>query len=194
MDGVSSAKKLTIEERTMISRYVGLIAGLLLPIATVFAGVNFDYDKTVDFSTFKTYTMGQMSKLSSQLQQKRLEQAIEEQLNAKGLTKQDSGGDLLVQVHAASKSKTRITGDTMYGPGWGGWGRYGGYGGMGTTMVNVHEITEGQLTIDLVESKDNQLVWRAIVSEYLSDKPEKVAKTFKKGVTKAFKHYPPDRD
>jgi hypothetical protein len=80
-----------------------------------------------------------------------------------------------------------------YGPRWGGWGRYGGYGGMGPTMVNVREITEGQLTIDLVGSSDNQLVWRAIITEYLSDNPEKAAKTFiKKGVTKAFKHYPPD--
>jgi hypothetical protein len=183
------------EERIMISKYVGLIAGLLLPIAAVFAGVNFDYDKTVDFSTFRTYSMGKMTELSSQLQQQRLEQAIEEQLNAKGLTKKDSGGDLLVQIHAASKDKQRITADTMgAAPGWGGWGRFGGFGGMGTTMVNVQNITEGQLTIDLVKSDDNQLVWRAIVSDYLSDKPDKVAKSIQKGVAKAFKHYPPDGD
>jgi len=182
-----------IQDQIMKSRCIGLIAGLLLPIAMTFAGVNYDYDKTVDFSTFKTYTMGQMSKLSSQLQQQRLEQVLDEQLNAKGLTKIDSGGDLLVQVHAAHNTKTRITADTMgFGPRWGGWRRYGGFGGMGNTMVNVRDITDGQLTIDLLESNNNQLVWRAIVSEYLSDKPEKVAKSIQKGVTKAFKHYPPD--
>ena len=176
----------------MTSRYIGLIAGLLLPIAVVFAGVNFDYDKKVDFSTFKTYSMGKMSKLSNPLQQQRLVEALEEQLNAKGLTKVDSGGDLLVQAHAASKEKQRITSDNMgFGPGWGGWGRYGGFGGMGSTMVNVQNITEGQLTIDLVENKNQQLVWRAIVSEYLSDNPEKVTKAMRKGVAKAFKHYPP---
>jgi hypothetical protein len=178
----------------MKSRCVGLIAGLLLPIAAAFAGVNFDYDKTVDFSAFKTYSVGQMSKLSNPLQQQRLEQVLDEQLNAKGLTKIDSGGDLLVQVHAAHNTETRITADTMgFGPRWGGWGRYGGFGGMGTTMVNVRDITEGQLTIDLIESNNNQLVWRAIVTDYLSDKPERVAKSIQKGVTKAFKHYPPDR-
>ena len=177
----------------MTSRYVGLIAGLLLPAAAVFAGVNFDYDKTVDFSTFKTYSMGKMTELSNPLQQERLEKALEEQLNAKGLTKVDSGGDLLVQIHASSKDKTRVTSDTMgFGPGWGGWGRFGGYGGMGNTMVNVQNITEGQLTIDLVQSKDKQLVWRAIVTDYLSDNPQKVTKAMQKGVKKAFKHYPPD--
>jgi len=178
----------------MTTRYIGLIVGLLLPIAAATAGINFDYDKTADFSTYKTFTMGQMTKLSSDIQQRRLEQAIEDQLTSKGLTKLESGGDLLVQIHAASKSKTRISGDAMgYGPRWGGWGRYGGFGSMGPTMVNVREITEGQLTIDLVSSSDNQLVWRAIITEYLSDNPEKAAKTFiKKGVTKAFKHYPPD--
>ncbi len=177
----------------MKSGCVGLIAGLLLPIATAVAGVNFDYDKTVDFSTFKTYSMGQMSKLSNPLQQQRLDQILDEQLTAKGLTKMESGGDLLVQVHAAHQNKTRITGDTMgFAPGWNGWGRYGGFGGMGNTMINVREITEGQLTIDLIESKENQLVWRAIATDYLSDKPEKVAKSIQKAVTKAFKHYPPD--
>jgi len=76
--------------------------------------------------------------------------------------------------------------------GWGGWGGpYGGYGdGMATTRQQPRTI--GVLTIDLVDAKSNEVVWRGQATEdsvATSQKGDEVQVW--KSIGKMFEHYPP---
>lgn len=81
---------------------------------------------------------------------------------------------------------------------WGGWGGYGGWGGWGgpygggIATTRQQPRTIGVLTIDLVDSRSNEVVWRGQATE------DSVA-NFQKGdevqvwksIGKMFEHYPP---
>ena len=68
----------------------------------------------------------------------------------------------------------------------GGW-RFGG--GFATVNTNIENI--GSLVVDLVDQPQNQLIWRAVATDTLSDKPEKNAEKIQKAVAKMFQKYPP---
>lgn len=118
-----------------------------------------DYDKTVDFSRYKTYAWIKGTEALNPLVEDRIRNAIEGQLAAKGLTKTTSSADLAVATHASTSTEKQIDVNSFgYGYGWGGWG------GGGSTSVNVYDIHIGTLLVDLVDVSSNKLVWRGIAN------------------------------
>ncbi len=155
--------------------------------------VNVDWDKSTDFSSYKTYTWDTGTPAKTPMLHARIIEDIDSQLTAKGLQKVEvnNNPDLVVVYHAATdidiQMNTVNTG--IYGPGWAyGWP---GYGGMGTTTTYMDKILVGQLIVDIGDVKNKKYVWRGTASDTLSDKLEKVEKTINKAVTKMFKKYPP---
>ena len=63
---------------------------LLLPALALAQKTSFDFDKTADFSKFKTYTLKDGTKVGDPLIDNRIVAAIEAELAAKGLTKSDA--------------------------------------------------------------------------------------------------------
>ena len=122
-------------------------------------------------------------------------------LEAKGLNPVAAGGtpDVKVAYHFRTRDVVdrQTTSDGFGwggGPwgGWGGWG-YGGWGG-GPDWSTTREVprTMGVLTVDLVESRSNEVVWRGKALE------DKVAGSQHgnedqvwKSVGKMFEKYPP---
>jgi len=105
---------------------------VLLLAGVVWAGVNVDWDKSADFTGFKTYAWGKGTPVKNQLMDQRIVDGIDKQLAAKGLQKvaEDANPDVIVVYHAAVGQQEQI--NTM---GTGGWGwRWGG--GMSTTTVD----------------------------------------------------------
>ncbi|MCI0387649.1 MAG: DUF4136 domain-containing protein [Acidobacteria bacterium] len=152
--------------------------------------VNVDWDKSANFTGFKTYAWAKGTPPNNPLMAERVVRDIDAQLAAKGLQKVDasSNPDLVVAYHAAVSEETQLnTMDTgMWGPGWGyGWGG----GGMSTTTVS--KIPVGQLVVDIGDVKTKKFLWRGTASGTLSDKPEKVEKTINKAVKKMFEKFPP---
>lgn len=154
------------------------------------AEVNVDYDKSADFSKYKTYTREAVTPAPSPLVQGRIDAAIDRELTAKGWSKVESDGDVQVMTHASVGKQTRITSDHFGGyggyRGGRGWGR-----GWGTTRVNVTEIAVGTLLVDMVDTESSQMVWRAVASGTVSNKPEKAEKKINKACKKMFKNFPP---
>jgi Domain of unknown function (DUF4136) len=152
--------------------------------------VNVDWDKTANFTGFKTYAWGNNTPVKNPLMNERIIRDIESQLAAKGLQKVEAkdNPDLVVMYHAATDTQTQMnTIDTgMYGPGW----RYG-MGGMGSSTTYVDKILVGQLVVDIGDVKNKKFLWRGTASGMVSDKPEKVEKTIEKAVTKMFQKFPP---
>jgi len=180
------------------------LAMVLTPALALAQKTSYDYDKSANFTGFKTYALKDGTKVGQPLIDDRIVAALEAELAAKGLTKSDANPDLFVVYHVAfDKQKdisTYSSGHGGYGAyGWGyggGWyrgGWYGGAGGMSTTSGQTSTIYIGQLAVDMYDSANHNLVWRGVASKTIDPKakPEKQEKNLKKAVTKLLKNYPP---
>lgn len=171
-----------------------MIAGLLTPAILVAQKTTYDYDKTVDFSAFKTYAHKEGTKVGQPLIDERIVAAIDAQLAEKGLTKSESKPDVFVVYHTTfDKQKDISTFSSGYG-GYGpyGWGWGGGWGG-GTTTTQVRDILIGTLVIDIADAEKGQLAWRGMGVKEIDTqaKPEKREKSINNAVKKILKNYPP---
>ena len=173
------------------------VAAVLTPSLALAQKTSYDYDKSTDFTTFKTYAFKKGTEVGQPLIDSRIVAAIETELAAKGLTKSDASPDVFVVYHTAfDKEKDISTFSSGYGGGYGpyGWGWGGGWGG-GTTTTQVRDILIGTLVIDIADAKKNSLAWRGMgVKEVDTQaKPEKRDKSINNAVKKIFKNYPPKK-
>lgn len=149
-----------------------------------------DYDKTVDFKQYKTfaYMKSGIDKVEiSDLDKKRILNAIEQQLLAKGLTKSENP-DLLVNIFTKSREEISVNQfSAAYGYGWGwGWNPYM-YGG----STYVSSSTEGTLFIDLIDAKKKELVWQGEGSGTLSKEMNEKDAIVQDFVSQILSQYPP---
>ena len=173
----------------------GIAALLLVPALASAQKVTYDFNKSANFSGFKTYAHKDGTKVGQPLIDDRIVAAIDAAMAAKGFTKADANPDVVVIYHVAfDKEKDISTFSSGYGGGYGpygyGWG--GGWGG-GTTSTQVRDILIGTLVIDLADAKKNEIAWRGMgVKEVdTTAKPDKRDKSITNAVNKIFKNYPP---
>ena len=161
--------------------------------------VKTDYDKSADFSKFKTFAfagmtdLNQAGLLSNSLLRKRIESAIGQELTKKGLKSVplDQNPDLLVHYWMGVKDKQVVeaTAPAMGGYGW--YGRYGYGGGYGG--VTTYDYQEGTLIADLIEPTKKDLVWRATMKADLEATAAENSELLNKATAEAFKNYPPSK-
>jgi hypothetical protein len=162
-----------------------LLIGSLLVCAVFAAEVKVDYDHSVDFNRYKTYSWIKLK--TDPLWEDRITGAVDRELAAKGWTKVGDGGD--AGVAAFSRTREMPTLNTFYDSFGGGW-RWRGFGD-GIATTTVEETPVGTLTIDLFDEHSKKLIWRGNASDALSGKPEKDEKKLEKAVESMFKHFPP---
>src|SRR5215469_7844185 len=162
--------------------------------------VRYDFDKTKDFSKYKTYKWVPIKGADQvdALTTKQLTAAVDSELATKGLTKTDSdNADLYIGFQTAIGSEKQFTSYNTgwgYGPGWGaGWYGYGGGMSSSTTYGSTSTVYNGQLDLSMYDSKEKQLVWRGVATKSLDPKakPDKKEKNISKAVAKLMKNYPP---
>jgi hypothetical protein len=169
------------------------IALALLPVIAAAQKTTYDYDKTAPFAEFKTYALKDGTKTGNELIDKRVIAAIEAQMAAKGLTKNDSAPDVYVVYHLAFDQQKDISSFSS-GPMYGGYGwGWGGGWGTTTTDVRVRDILVGTLAIDVIDAKKKQMAWRGLGTKEIDThaKPDKRDSNINKAVEKIFKNYPP---
>ncbi|GAO42682.1 DUF4136 domain-containing protein [Flavihumibacter petaseus] len=160
--------------------------------------VTTDYNRSVDFSKYKTFAFYQLSDHGpglSQLNQERIINAIKSQLLTMGFTENKENPDLWVNATAIVKEKTQVTANSNY-YGYGGYYRpYGwGPGFNGTTTYNTYEYKDGSLIIDLIDAASKTLVWQGTGNKEI-DKPSKDPDAaIKAAVAKIMESYPPGGD
>lgn len=160
--------------------------------------VSYDIDKSVDFTTFKTYGYSEdAQKLPvQQLNRNRVFTAIDRELTSRGLSKSDNP-DVLIDLHVRTEHKTEATATTngtgMYGGYYGGYyGRFGYGGGFRTTTINYDEYIEGTLFIDVVDNAQGKIVWQGRGTKTIDEdaSPEKRDANINNGIKAIFKTYP----
>src|SRR5690606_41501683 len=100
------------------SLFAFLIAAVFLTSCNTVL-VTYEFDRSTDFNTYKTYNFHQngIDKLElNDLDKRRILNAIDAQMAAKGFTKSETSPELFINVLASSKEKINI--DNGY---------YGGY-------------------------------------------------------------------
>jgi uncharacterized protein DUF4136 len=176
-----------------------LAAGLLLLSATiVLAGnVRTDYDHSADFSKYHTYSWGKVT-ASNPFFVSRIQQAVDQQLQAKGWQLTPSGGS--VTIFASDNIHNQKEAQTMYdgfgggwggGWGWGGWGWRSGLGGFGEATTTTTNQPVGNLVVDLFDGSSKNILWRGLATEDLSNNEDKNTKAVDNDIHSMFKNFPP---
>jgi Domain of unknown function (DUF4136) len=164
-----------------------------------FAGnVRTDYDHTVNFSQYNTYSWGKVQ-TSNPFFATRIQQAVDKQLQAKGWTLMPTGG--AVTVFATDNINNQQQVQTMYdnlGAGWGGgwgWGGWGWGGGWGNGPVTATTSTTNQqvsnLVIDLFDGTSKKMLWRGLATEDLSSNANRNTNMVDGDINNMFKNFPP---
>jgi len=174
-----------------LQKTVFALVGIILFFAGTLSAqqVKTDYDRTANFSQYKSYSWEQV-KTKDDLDVARIKTAVNAALAAKGWTLVDSGGDVSIMAMEMTREQQSL--NTFYdgfGGGWG-WRRFGG-GGFGEATTTTETYKVGTLVVDLFDTKTKQLIWRASSSDTLSNNSDRNIKNLDKGVEKMFKQFPP---
>ena len=154
-----------------------------------------DYDKNATFANYKTYAFyktGIDRAQISDLDKRRILRAIEEEMALKGFVKSENP-DLLISIFTTEKERIDVYNNVGWGYGWAGawgWGPGWGYG----WGPSVSTSTEGALYIDLIDTRQKELIWQGRGQGTLSntsniDKKEARIREF---VSKIMQAYPPE--
>jgi hypothetical protein len=151
-----------------------------------------DFDNKVDFSQYKTYAFHKngIDKVEiSELDKKRILNAIDRELSNKGMVKSDNP-DLLINIFTKEREKIDVNQFNMgWGYGWGwGWNPYL-WGGRSTYATSS---TEGTLYIDLIDAKKKELVWQGEGVGYLTEDRREKEKRINEFVAKILAQFPPE--
>ena len=155
----------------------------LLAAAAFAQEVQFDYDRSANFSAYKTYQWLDRRPVAAgdELLDQDIKRAVDEQLAGKGLRRVDAEGELQVSYQGAVSQEKEY--DSLgFGPGW--WG---------DRRVTTSTIQVGKLVIELFDAAAGHLVWRGSAAETLDLKkdPDKNYRNLQKAMAKLFRNYPP---
>jgi hypothetical protein len=176
--------------------------GLLMSCSSV--DVISDYDRNATFANYKTYAFyktGIDRAQISDLDKRRILNAIEDEMARKGFVKSETP-DLLVSIFTTEKERVDVYNNVGWGwgPGWG-WGGYGWGGGGawgpgwgGAWGPSVSTSTEGALYIDLIDRQKKELIWQGRGQGTLANTSdiEKKEARIREFVSKIMEAYPPE--
>ncbi|CAM1346395.1 DUF4136 domain-containing protein [Tenacibaculum crassostreae] len=162
---------------------------LLIFLSCASPKIVYDYDSQTNFLSYKTFNFFEdAGKGLSDLDKKRIEQELISGLEAKGM-KLAENPDMYINL--LSEERPSLNRNTI-GIGIGSGGRNVGFGISGGIPIESRKINQ-QLTIDFVESKNNQLIWQSISNSEIREKttPEERVKHYKTILNKVLANYPP---
>ncbi|MCQ8888569.1 DUF4136 domain-containing protein [Pseudoalteromonas carrageenovora] len=161
---------------------------------------DWDYDKSANFSNFKTFAWVENASLTKDttnyqingLMEKRVRTAVNKELSQTlGMSLVDAAqADVLVNYHASVDKELEVdTFNVGYGARWGYWGT----GFQRDTTAREYEV--GTLVIDIIDRESNQLIWRGAKEGRLKKKqsPEQREASIKETVANILSNFPPHK-
>jgi len=159
--------------------------------------VKVDYDKSVDFSKFKTYAWVKGLPFADYLLDLNILGIVDHELAAQGLTQVDPNiADLLVAYHIAATADVSVS--SLHDPTY---AHNGGIAPLGETMWTTPStvgsvgrlIKKGSLGVEMVDREKKQLVWAGVATGKAKEKRTDKMKQLDKVLTKMMDQYPPPR-
>ena len=182
--------------QSLLVRRARLAALLCVLMATACSAaqaqkIKVEYDKSLDFSKFKTYAIDPIDNASKPMLHLAIQGAIEHDLNQLGLAKVAGNPDLYVQMYGAIDNDiTTHYHDPIYGgyipPYNSRVNLWHNIPGTHTTVV----IPKGTLMVDLIDANRKQLVWRGVAKVNLKEQKDEALDQVNTAVEKMFANYP----
>ncbi|WP_204346341.1 DUF4136 domain-containing protein [Psychroserpens algicola] len=172
-------------------RYTFLLLVLFIVTSCAPIRVDYDYEKTTNFETYKTYNYyGDIKSGLSDLDTKRLFRALDEGLEARGYTLSDTP-DFFIDIKSVEFQQQR---QNNVGVGVGGTGRNVG-GGISIGLPIGQSQLGREIVFEFVDENKTGLFWQAISeSNYKPNAtPEKREAQFKAIVEKVLEGFPPEQ-
>ena len=181
------------------ARWMALGVGVALAAGCAGRQVSTDYSPATRFAEYRTFALVMPPDTGAQqLLDQRVRNAVQAQLEAKGLTLADrEHADLYAGYGMVDKTHTDVY---SYRNGWGwggGWGwrsyRWGVAWPM-TVQRQIETYTDGTVVVNLVDAKTKQVVWEGEVADAVNlpvDNPVRATRDVDAAVAKLFTKYPP---
>ena len=172
-----------------VFRSIVLMACLGLPAIVQAQKTSYDFDRSTDFSRFKTFALVKGTPAVEPFLDKRIVASIESQLAARGLTRSKENPDVYVLYHIVVGVQKSVTGfGSRSDPS--AW--HGGFNTFDARLV-ADDIPVRALVIDVADAAKRERVWRGVgIDEIDVDaNPEKRGAPIDKAVEKILKNYPP---
>jgi hypothetical protein len=174
----------------------GVLIAMMLLSQLSFSQVTSDYDKSTDFSKYKTYTFAGWAKDSDKIltdfDKKRIQEALRSEFANRGLQLVQTNGDAAITLYIVVENETSTTAYTNYVGGMNYGGRRGWGMGMGgaTTTYSQDDYMKGTFVVDMYDEDTKQLLWQGVIQSVVQEKPEKRDKSIPKKVKKLMKKFP----
>lgn len=162
--------------KTAIASYA-LVAGLAGSASA--EQVRVDYDRQADFARCATYAWSKGQPAENPFVDKRIVEAVDAALAARGWRKVEENPGCYVAYQASVKEEKSLQ---VWESGW----RFRG----GLSSVDVKTVLNGMLVVDIADPSSRQLIFRGVATDTISDKPEKNQKKLAKVTEKMFKELP----
>ena len=177
-----------------VPRILPVFVCIFFAASFAFAGkIRVDYDHSVNFSKYRTFMWVEKPQTENPFMEERIVNAVNLQLQARGLEPVKTGADLGISVTSSTEQKEIVSTyyDGFGGWGWGpGWGWGWGWGGPGWATTYVDTYLEDTTVVDLIDIASEKRVWRGVSIGTISSKPEKATKKTAKRIAEMFEEYP----
>jgi len=172
-----------------------LLTLLVFTTPAVAQKIKVNYDKSSDFSKFKTFSWTSGAPPTNPLINQIIIDTVERSLAAKGLTKVNNGGDLVISVAVAIQYDIQVAQQSR--------GNTGSdlQTGIPTGAALPFDVRKGSLVVDMENPASKTIVWTGIASDTLRYEPsgdmqkdaKKVEGRLRKAVDKLMNKYPPSK-
>ena len=169
----------------------------------------------INFNTYRKFTFvqpevaGQQSNplLKSGITEQNIQQAITDALAIKHIVRDDQNPDFFVMYHEYFEKEVKAVPNNTSpynGFGYGGWGfgparfgfrgaffpiYYGSYYNPWNTGMHNEQFLDGALVIDVIDAKNNQLIWRGSIENPVNNVAN-LGKQFAREAKKILDKYP----
>ena len=152
--------------------------------------VNIDYDHSVNFLKFRTYTWANVHAADPAVEN-RITIAMNRSMAGRYMTEVAKDADVTITAVAATKDKQELTGfyDALAGFTW---QRSWGSAGFMDSQPALSDVPLNTLIVDMYDTKTHKLLWRGTITLPAADATAKEAdQKFDKAVTQLISKYPP---
>lgn len=176
-----------------------ILLAVVFPVLASGQKIKVDYDRSVEFAKFRTYSWGQLGPEYLPLLRLNIIGAIDEQLAAKGLVKAENNPDLIVMYAGGLVGEANQAVSAPASPSYSGpppttnstvWTGSSGVGRAGMTPT----YPKGTLIVELMEPRSGKIAWRGVGSvKFDMEKKRESLVRLNDLIAKMFVRYPPQK-
>ena len=192
-------------QRKITIGFLSLLIGVLCLSCGTSLKVSTDFDKTIDFKKYKTFSVYDLKQTGSvnPANAEKIVLALKKQMQEKGFVEDTQNPELHVNAVTILTSKEAVAMDAPptnyygYGGAYRPYGYYGvgygyGYAENPDTRENEYDFKEGTLMIDVVDTKTQKMVWQGVGKTEIDTKPVNADEVINYVVGAIMVSFPPD--